>query len=219
MARRHRFLDGVAALDFQLLRTIKDMTSHLEVGQCHHGRMGASHSAGLQGLARGARRARWPYRRRSGRAAESPFSVRPPITCRPVEPPPSTQEPLAIAMPPAWLMLSFQAVTPSAVAAFAAPPESRTSGAAPGARCIITSVKATPAPKPMPIALSTASLAANRPASRSIRLTPPPTSSSSVCTKQRGINGSRGSSIQRRISATITKSMPCPTTVTGFVFP
>ena len=28
-ARRHRFLDGVAALDFQLLRTIKDMTSHL----------------------------------------------------------------------------------------------------------------------------------------------------------------------------------------------
>ncbi|TIX05982.1 MAG: nucleotide pyrophosphohydrolase [Mesorhizobium sp.] len=36
-ARRHRFLDGVAALDFQLLRTIKDMTSHLEVGQCTTG--------------------------------------------------------------------------------------------------------------------------------------------------------------------------------------
>jgi NTP pyrophosphatase (non-canonical NTP hydrolase) len=33
-ARRHRFLDGVAALDFQLLRTIKDMTSHLEVRHC-----------------------------------------------------------------------------------------------------------------------------------------------------------------------------------------
>lgn len=32
-ARRHRFLDGVAALDFQLLRTIKGMTSHLEVRQ------------------------------------------------------------------------------------------------------------------------------------------------------------------------------------------
>lgn len=32
-ARRHRFLEGVAALDFQLLRTIKDMTSHLEVRQ------------------------------------------------------------------------------------------------------------------------------------------------------------------------------------------
>lgn len=30
-ARRHRMLDGVGSLDFQLLRTIKDMTSHLEV--------------------------------------------------------------------------------------------------------------------------------------------------------------------------------------------
>jgi NTP pyrophosphatase (non-canonical NTP hydrolase) len=30
-AQRHRMLEGVAALDFQLLRTIKDMTSHLEV--------------------------------------------------------------------------------------------------------------------------------------------------------------------------------------------
>ena len=36
-ARRHRFLDGVSALDFQLLRTIKDMTSHLEVRQCTTG--------------------------------------------------------------------------------------------------------------------------------------------------------------------------------------
>jgi len=36
-ARRHRFLEGVATLDFQLLRTIKDMTSHLEVGQCTAG--------------------------------------------------------------------------------------------------------------------------------------------------------------------------------------
>jgi hypothetical protein len=30
-ARRHRMLEGVGRLDFQLLRTIKDMTSHLEV--------------------------------------------------------------------------------------------------------------------------------------------------------------------------------------------
>ncbi|VIO68784.1 hypothetical protein CI1B_23560 [Bradyrhizobium ivorense] len=30
-ARRHRMLDGVGSLDFQLLRTVKDMTSHLEV--------------------------------------------------------------------------------------------------------------------------------------------------------------------------------------------
>jgi NTP pyrophosphatase (non-canonical NTP hydrolase) len=36
-ARRHRFLEGVAALDFHLLRTIKDMTSHLEVRQCTTG--------------------------------------------------------------------------------------------------------------------------------------------------------------------------------------
>jgi len=36
-ARRHRFLDGVAVLDFQLLRTVKDMTSHLEVRQCTTG--------------------------------------------------------------------------------------------------------------------------------------------------------------------------------------
>ena len=36
-ARRHHFLQGVAALDSQLLRTIKDMTSHLEVQQCTTG--------------------------------------------------------------------------------------------------------------------------------------------------------------------------------------
>ena len=36
-ARRHRMLDGVSVLDFQLLRTIKDMTSHLEVNQCSTG--------------------------------------------------------------------------------------------------------------------------------------------------------------------------------------
>lgn len=33
-ARRHHFLRGVGTLDSQLLRTIKDMTSHLEVRQC-----------------------------------------------------------------------------------------------------------------------------------------------------------------------------------------
>ena len=31
-ARRHGMLEGVSTLDFQLLRTIKEMTSHLEVG-------------------------------------------------------------------------------------------------------------------------------------------------------------------------------------------
>ena len=36
-ARRHHMLDGVNVLDFQLLRTIKDMTSHLEVRQCTTG--------------------------------------------------------------------------------------------------------------------------------------------------------------------------------------
>ena len=36
-ARRHHMLDGVSVLDFQLLRTIKDMTSHLEVKQCTTG--------------------------------------------------------------------------------------------------------------------------------------------------------------------------------------
>ena len=36
-ARRHKMLEGVTVLDFQLLRTIKDMTSHLEVKQCTTG--------------------------------------------------------------------------------------------------------------------------------------------------------------------------------------
>ena len=36
-ARRHYMLEGVSVLDFQLLRTIKDMTSHLEVSQCTTG--------------------------------------------------------------------------------------------------------------------------------------------------------------------------------------
>ena len=48
-------------------------------------------------------------------------------------------------------------------------PMSRTSGAAPGARWITTSVNATPAPSPCRAPSSTASLAANRPARRSIR--------------------------------------------------
>jgi NTP pyrophosphatase (non-canonical NTP hydrolase) len=36
-ARRHHMLNGVSVLDFQLLRTVKDMTSHLEVQQCTTG--------------------------------------------------------------------------------------------------------------------------------------------------------------------------------------
>ena len=36
-AKRHNFLKGVNALDYQLLKTIKDMTSHLEVAQCSLG--------------------------------------------------------------------------------------------------------------------------------------------------------------------------------------
>jgi NTP pyrophosphatase (non-canonical NTP hydrolase) len=36
-ARRHHMLESVSVLDFQLLRTIKDMTSHLEVKQCTTG--------------------------------------------------------------------------------------------------------------------------------------------------------------------------------------
>jgi NTP pyrophosphatase (non-canonical NTP hydrolase) len=36
-ARRHQMLLGVSILDFQLLRTIKEMTSHLEVSQCTTG--------------------------------------------------------------------------------------------------------------------------------------------------------------------------------------
>ncbi|MCA3248720.1 MAG: nucleoside triphosphate pyrophosphohydrolase family protein [Azospirillum sp.] len=47
-ARRHRFLDGVSVLDFQLLRTVKDMTSHLEVRQCTTGEW---EQAILQGFA------------------------------------------------------------------------------------------------------------------------------------------------------------------------
>ena len=36
-ARRHRLLDSVSAVDSQLLRTIQDMTSHLEVRRCTAG--------------------------------------------------------------------------------------------------------------------------------------------------------------------------------------
>jgi NTP pyrophosphatase (non-canonical NTP hydrolase) len=46
-ARRHRFLEGVAAVDSQLLRTIKDMTSHLEV---RHRTTGEWEQAILQGF-------------------------------------------------------------------------------------------------------------------------------------------------------------------------
>ena len=47
-ARRHRFLDGVAALDSQLLRTIKDMTSHLEVRRCTTGEWEQAILQGMQ---------------------------------------------------------------------------------------------------------------------------------------------------------------------------
>lgn len=33
-ARRHRWLDGISTLDYQLLRTVNAMVSHLEVGRC-----------------------------------------------------------------------------------------------------------------------------------------------------------------------------------------
>ena len=59
----------------------------------------------------------------------------------------------------------------------------------------------------------------NRPAKRSVRSIPSPISSSPACTKQRGISGSRGSSIRRRIPAMSTESMPCLITFTGLVLP
>lgn len=36
-AKDHGFLEGVSAIDYQLLKTIKNMTSHLEVAQCSLG--------------------------------------------------------------------------------------------------------------------------------------------------------------------------------------
>jgi hypothetical protein len=36
-AKNHDFLEGVSALDYRLLKTIKNMTSHLEVSQCSLG--------------------------------------------------------------------------------------------------------------------------------------------------------------------------------------
>ena len=36
-ARRHRMLEGVTTVDFNLLRTIKEMTAHLEVRECTTG--------------------------------------------------------------------------------------------------------------------------------------------------------------------------------------
>ena len=100
---------------------------------------------------------------------------------------------------------------PSSDAAFAAPPERCTSGGPPPTRLTITSEKATPAPNPVPSAFKTASFAANLPAKRSTRACPSPTSSISSWTKQRGISGSRGLSIQRCIADISTRSIPCPT--------
>lgn len=36
-AKDHQFLEAVSTLDYQLLKTIKNMTSHLEVSQCSLG--------------------------------------------------------------------------------------------------------------------------------------------------------------------------------------
>lgn len=36
-AKDHDFLEGIDTLDYQLLRTVKNMTSHLEVSQCSYG--------------------------------------------------------------------------------------------------------------------------------------------------------------------------------------
>jgi hypothetical protein len=36
-AERRNFLEGAAGVNYELLRTIKDMTSHLEVGRCTEG--------------------------------------------------------------------------------------------------------------------------------------------------------------------------------------
>ncbi len=87
-ARRHRFLEGVAALDFQLLRTIKDMTSHLEVRQCTTGEWEQAILQGLRRMARRARRPRRQDRRRSRRAAHRPSWGRPPLRSSAREPPP-----------------------------------------------------------------------------------------------------------------------------------
>ena len=47
-ATRHHMLKGVNVLDFQLLRTIRDMTSHLEVGRCTAGEWEAAILRGFE---------------------------------------------------------------------------------------------------------------------------------------------------------------------------
>ena len=124
------------------------MTSHLEVRQCTTGRMGASHSAGIRGLARGARRTRWPHRRRSERPADrlyrpAPRSGAARLNLRAQRNGARHRHAARMAdakLPSRHSQRRGHLRRP--------PAESRTSGAAPGDRCIITSVKATPAPKP-----------------------------------------------------------------------
>ena len=123
---------------------------------------------------------------------------------------------LAIATLPAWLMLNRQSVTPRSRAAWAAPPFKTTSGGPPVSRRTTTSLNATPAPNPVPRAFSTASLAANLPASRSIRsgLLDRFFSRSRRCGEAaRDQRGSRGSSIHLRSAASSTRSIPCPITL------
>ena len=90
-ARRHHFLDGVAALDFRLLRTIKDMTSHLEVRQCTTANGSGPFCRDSTCGARCSPHAVAVSRSIWTRGA-SPFWARPPIRSPPLEPPRSTQE-------------------------------------------------------------------------------------------------------------------------------
>ena len=182
-ARRHHLLDGVSMLDFQLLRTIKDMTSHLEVKQCTTGEW---EQAILQGFkvwravlaASGGRIAVDLDQRHidylgplgTDPAAIGTFAVR----CTADRDRARHGHRASVA--DAHLPYS----DPTFGSCFcSAAHKSHLRRCTRGAMDENIGKTPTPAPNPVPIAFSTASFAANLPAKRSTRPGPSPTSSSS----------------------------------------
>ena len=53
-AERRNYLEGAEGVDYDVLRTVKDMTSHLEVSRCTEGGLGAGDNDRVSSLASGA---------------------------------------------------------------------------------------------------------------------------------------------------------------------
>ena len=154
-ARDHKWLSGVKAIDYDILKAIRIMTASFEAAVCTTGEWERAILMGYDTWKRVEKNRGWQgvIGSRQGDNQVPRDGVADPTAIA-----------LATATVRAWLMLTTHLVTPKDLASPSAPPESSTVGAPASVGRISISCQDTSAANPEASAFATASFAATRPA-------------------------------------------------------